>query len=64
MGTEGRGRDEELGVVRENGDMVTEQMDEAGVKNLDVVRENEELEKRMLCERTMGRKGLKKLGVV
>jgi hypothetical protein len=42
MGTEGRGRGEELGVVREN----------------------EELEKRMLCERTMGRKGLKKLGVV
>ncbi len=44
--------------------MGTEQMDEAGVKNLDVVRENEESEKRMLCERTMGRIGLKKLGVV
>ncbi len=42
MRTDGRGRDEELGVVREN----------------------EELEKRMLCERTMGSKGLKKLGVV
>ncbi len=39
MGTEGRGRDEELGVVRER--METwEQMDEAGMKNL-ALRERE-----------------------
>ncbi len=33
MGTEGRGRDEELGVVRERTE-TWEQMDEAGMKNL------------------------------
>ncbi len=38
MGTEGRGRDEELGVVRENGDMRTDVRGRD--EELGVVREN------------------------